>query len=393
MDLPEEVMMEILMRLPVKSLLKIRCVCKAWCGLIKSPSFIDMHLRRPGNNKHVMLKRYIEHENQTVISFHSNNDEAEKSLSICLRPPIEVTWFYHRNLEAAHLIGPCNGIVCITDGMDIYLCNPATRELRKLPPSPFGCPENYRPMTDGVGIGFDPSTNDYKVVRILYWEAIEYRPDRQYQAELYSLNTNSWRELRDVILPFYHCFSRCNLLFQGRFHWRAWHAFAQPCDTDCILSFDMRAEVFDVIHYPPSCVGDLGLVENKEPSFVSLNDSLALILCTSLSEEHPAPPQVIDIWVMMEYGVEESWTKKFSLGPFTTGIRRPLCLWKDDKQLLLESRSGRLISCSLLPDELEAAELKEHDIFESSTLLEGRIYAESLVSLNPIYMEEEAIIE
>ncbi|XP_042515312.1 F-box protein CPR1-like [Macadamia integrifolia] len=45
-NLPEDLIIDILSRLPVKSLLRFRCVSKPWCTLITDPSFIKMHLNR-----------------------------------------------------------------------------------------------------------------------------------------------------------------------------------------------------------------------------------------------------------------------------------------------------------------------------------------------------------
>ena len=43
-DLPDEVVLDILARLPVKSLLRFRCVCKPWYSSIANPNFITTHL-------------------------------------------------------------------------------------------------------------------------------------------------------------------------------------------------------------------------------------------------------------------------------------------------------------------------------------------------------------
>lgn len=39
-ELPEEIVMEILARLPVKSLLRFKSVCRGWRAIISEPSFI-----------------------------------------------------------------------------------------------------------------------------------------------------------------------------------------------------------------------------------------------------------------------------------------------------------------------------------------------------------------
>lgn len=49
-NLPEDVIIEILLRLPVNSLLKFKSVCRNWYSLIKSPNFIRKHMNhRPTN--------------------------------------------------------------------------------------------------------------------------------------------------------------------------------------------------------------------------------------------------------------------------------------------------------------------------------------------------------
>ncbi|GAB2280072.1 hypothetical protein Dimus_014710 [Dionaea muscipula] len=42
--LPEDVLVEILSRLPVKTLILLTCVCKQWLSLIRSPQFATKQL-------------------------------------------------------------------------------------------------------------------------------------------------------------------------------------------------------------------------------------------------------------------------------------------------------------------------------------------------------------
>jgi hypothetical protein len=53
--LPSDVVVKILIRLPVKSLVRLRCVCKDWCSLISSNTFIATHTNRDDNNKSGLL--------------------------------------------------------------------------------------------------------------------------------------------------------------------------------------------------------------------------------------------------------------------------------------------------------------------------------------------------
>ncbi|KAL1547632.1 putative F-box protein [Salvia divinorum] len=45
-DLPQELTIEILSRLPVRTIIKSKCVCKSWRGLVESPLFASVHSRQ-----------------------------------------------------------------------------------------------------------------------------------------------------------------------------------------------------------------------------------------------------------------------------------------------------------------------------------------------------------
>lgn len=47
---PTELLEELLARLPVKTLLRFRCVCNSWCQIIDSSRFISVHLKVFNNN-------------------------------------------------------------------------------------------------------------------------------------------------------------------------------------------------------------------------------------------------------------------------------------------------------------------------------------------------------
>lgn len=51
-NLPDEMELDILLRLPVKSLLRFKAVCKPWATLINDPNFVktNLHPTNQGNN-------------------------------------------------------------------------------------------------------------------------------------------------------------------------------------------------------------------------------------------------------------------------------------------------------------------------------------------------------
>ncbi|XP_059655597.1 putative F-box protein At5g62060 isoform X2 [Cornus florida] len=52
LSIPLQIILEILKELPVKSLLRFRCVSKLWCSTIDDPIFIDTHQTRSHTRPH-----------------------------------------------------------------------------------------------------------------------------------------------------------------------------------------------------------------------------------------------------------------------------------------------------------------------------------------------------
>ncbi|KAL3525816.1 hypothetical protein ACH5RR_014188 [Cinchona calisaya] len=243
---------------------------------------------------------------------------------------------------------------------------------------PFWLRNGVRFSNRRLGLGFDPNTGDYKIVKLVHFEPDEYDLSLySFRAEIYNLSTNCWRQL-DAVLPYIGylwCFS---LLFNGCYHWRA-----NDIETysAMILSFDISNEVFREINFPPNAVVDEEL-QFYTSNIVVLDNSLALLIRYSYTR----PPnigdpvdQLIDIWMMMDYGVESSWMKRYSLGPIS-GIECPLSSWTNDKLLVETENNGQLGSYAFLENNGRGV-LKAYNVYGYPISLQAFIYKESLVSL------------
>ncbi|KAL3627529.1 hypothetical protein CASFOL_028892 [Castilleja foliolosa] len=385
-ELPQELIAVIMSKLPVKSLLRFKCVCKSWYSLIKSPNFIHLHLNNSSSNHNcIMIRRCIDSIEQDiycfqqVLSFYSHETLAD--LGIQIDTPFPTSYGYY------NVSGPCNGLICMTKNTDqILIINPATREFRSL----FVPQRGY--YFDTVAFGLDPNSGEYKVVTIglhydhtrysSYDKRMEYSPcsppkfrgDRE--AVVYDFSTDSWRET-GIVFPEPFNYSQKSITLNGAFHWMPVGAYRNVP----ILSFRISDEVIEPIPLPGFYSWEH---ENHCADLFVLNKSLAIVFyyCT----------ECFEISVMNEYGVKDSWAKLVKLGPMPFAYT-PLAFWNsnDEDMLLLEGKTdvespmydGHLISCSLQHQTVE-----HFPIYGNSTNMQNTfdifMYSESLVSVNSI---------
>ncbi|GLT81364.1 hypothetical protein SLA2020_527640 [Shorea laevis] len=116
-ELPEDLVTEILLCLPVAFLLRFKCVCKSWYALINHQNFRRKHLLR--NNNTLFLKT----TRDCVVSTLSY-ETFQVSRTQHLPSP-------YPNKEAKiYVAGSCNGLVCLYDlgALRVVIWNPATNE-------------------------------------------------------------------------------------------------------------------------------------------------------------------------------------------------------------------------------------------------------------------------
>ena len=130
-DLPHDVVLNILILLPVKSLIRFRCVCKSWYFSISNPNFISNHLNQPktynnNNNSYVLYltanivgNQY--HQDYLFCMAIGKSDGKLSSISRFKIPSITVD-----------IVNYCNGLVCVAECYGppiIYLWNPYIRKM------------------------------------------------------------------------------------------------------------------------------------------------------------------------------------------------------------------------------------------------------------------------
>ncbi|KAG6701336.1 hypothetical protein I3842_08G160500 [Carya illinoinensis] len=273
-ELPEDLVLQTLLSLPVVSLLRFKCVCKSWYALITRHDFIREHIlhhRSPSNkNKNALflLSRLDKTTRDHLLSTLSY-----QTLQVSLTQPLPPPYFGINEKVHVFVVGSCDGLLCLSDkyAWKIFIWNPATKETKVVPESTL-----RRLRSNYCGFGNAIRFGKY-----------------MYESDLYSLRTNSWTHFH--LRRFY-----------GMASWRA------QGDCEYILSFDMSKEVFLRTPMPDKRVIGSGLYNWRD--LFLLNESVALSVRNSDEEQSDF---CFHIWLLGEFGVEESWRKIYTLGPLT----------------------------------------------------------------------------
>ncbi|KAI9077752.1 hypothetical protein K1719_040238 [Acacia pycnantha] len=107
-NLPPEIMIEILHRLPPKSLVRFTSVCKSWISLIKDHSFISDHLNRtvqPRNGNSFLLLQLHTDNYPKFYSLHSYNQQTNSFSSQRFSFPRQPQLYGYSTV-----VGTCNGL-------------------------------------------------------------------------------------------------------------------------------------------------------------------------------------------------------------------------------------------------------------------------------------------
>ncbi|XP_058195161.1 F-box/kelch-repeat protein At3g23880-like [Rhododendron vialii] len=287
-NLPLEIIVEeILSRLPVKSLLRSRCVCKSWRSLISDPNFARIHLRRASSSNisndcthHRLLISHGVRSHSLYSAFHEHSDAAVR---------LDYPGCDPRGLgDGVRILGSCDGLVCIETARTLFLWNPSTRKSKRLPS--VRLPPDH---LAAYGFGYDASIDDYKVVGFLSNVHIDI--GFHFEVEVYTMRTmrtDSWRRIGDFPHGHhpYRTYRHCSGVFvNGALHWD-WRRKT----NGIIVSLDLATETYGEVLKPEYRVG------------LSHEIMCAVNGCLCVIHDYRT---CADVWVMKEYGVRESWTK------------------------------------------------------------------------------------
>ncbi|XP_030963245.1 F-box/kelch-repeat protein At3g23880-like isoform X3 [Quercus lobata] len=359
--LPEEVVLQILCRLPVKSLIRFRCVSKLWNSLITTSAFIDSHLTQslslPSNSNKLIVSRGDFRAIDIYEFIHDDNNVSDSSFHQFQNVEFPLSLSYYR------LIGSVNGLFCLCEKERIILWNPCIRKFITLP-------KTNRAVINGFG--FDARTNDYKVVSIA--------PKPRPLVEVYSLKEGAWRKTSagDSLSPgiMFQC---CNgaAFINGAVHFQVTDRINTRGLEVCpfILSFDFGDEVFRMISLP-----EFVLRAQLQFEIFGFRGSLSLVCYTRMFSN------CCSIWVMKEYDVVKTWSKLCTVD-LCGVIRRVLGLRKNG-HVIVEADLNT--DAKLFSYDPQSRQVKNLGIYGQSFNSCADNYVESLVLLNKPVLFDKA---
>ncbi|XP_065869574.1 F-box/kelch-repeat protein At3g06240-like [Euphorbia lathyris] len=357
-DLPNTILVNILLRLPIKRIFVCKCVCKTLYDLISDPEFAKLHfdqsevyplLRTSG---FTLLSRmlYLVEPNQDdfedkldmLYDFESKLDTSYGSSSIKIKLDSKLK-LPLRNIEMIDkeavgsenclklnmknhkykIVNSCNGLLCLSNPSDndpVIVCNPVTGEFINLPEVRMVKDLN---MPVECGFGFSPLTNQYKVIRMFTrWTENE----KLMVAEVHVLGTETWKDLCFFPESTWKLFPT---YFNGCVYWIS----PVPCSVIC---FDIDKESFKSIRAPP-------WEKSNIVSRVSMGVlGVALCITEALDCDH------INVWAMKDCGGKKAWSRMLSIDMdgderWPCGSYQPIKYLNNGALLMFNSRKHAFI--------------------------------------------------
>ncbi|XP_065877635.1 putative F-box protein At3g16210 [Euphorbia lathyris] len=303
--LPEEIVTEILLRLPVKSLLRFKKVCKYWHSIINCTEFIKKHLhlaraRAAGYYQHKKFFGPVFPDKNTYSWLLSKEGYDGSIHTEQFDFPYKL-FFGHEKLIRISVSNCCDGLVCLIKDQWILIWNPSVPTDYKIIQSPLVS------IKDIVAVGYHPMSDDYRIIKVSHECPINVD---HISVEIFSLKSSSWKSKRIAksYLIYYHT-SRF-IYAENGLHWIAMKFDEEENKyTECIIYFDLAEENLDYMNLPSKGFTCLALM--------NYNESIAIAGTNSESKQ--------ELWVLeLHCGLKSSWNR-ISCFDFTPPFLPGLC--------------------------------------------------------------------
>nr|GMD27329.1 putative F-box domain-containing protein [Ipomoea batatas] len=306
-DLPVEILLDIFSRLPVKSLLRFRSVCKLWRGLIGETSLVGVHFSRSLRNvlhQHFLITAYsLEKSKLTILSGDTHSGGGEPA---CL--------FSFSNCRFQQtLFGRIKGFAWHPHRYKFirreefrYLINPSTRQIVEIPLNNFGLDIN----SCLYALGFSRNMEEFKVLSI----------SDGFECHILTIQMSGigeWKKVNSLmpdeiknefwIIRYQDC-----VCIAGVMHWILW-------EVKRIATFNLETESFSTMELPVEL--QTSSVSGRTFYLLEIDGCLAVVCNGDVPEFGSSR---IDLWILKEYE-SGNWVGEiinlpgYYLGAYITG--------------------------------------------------------------------------
>lgn len=360
--------------------------------MIKSPEFIRSHLKissKPGNTAQ---RKLISSSSFDFFNSYLTECHLDSALySVC-----SIRDSGYQNSASSHgepveIVGSSNGLICVITrfiaGEDrcLYLWNPSIRKFSRLPHWGF---DFKRSDLGTYGFGYVELQDDHKFVALVCDSSWGIKHPKDQVLKVYSRRSNSWKRIEGSKNHLYLNDWRVThggAFVNGKIHWAAKslgnrgyrHLLANK-----IVSFDLADETYEDIELPENYTAWTG---SRKWSIGVLGEGHLALLWYHVEETLD-----VNLWIMTEYGVGQSWTKMFVIrypedvlkGQFSrSAVRAMQPVFSSIKGELLLKLGSRLILYNPEDDSYQDRTIS-YNLPHVDNDLKVDIYDESLVLLD-----------
>ncbi|CAH8347398.1 unnamed protein product [Eruca vesicaria subsp. sativa] len=335
---PEELEEEILLRMPLKSILRFKTVSKRWRSILESRSFAERRMKAANKNPKILAV----------------GDQSRFKLDA---GEIDVVCLGGEAAKRPSLT--CEGLVCIPVPGCVNILNPSTEEYISFPTGTDPVTTrfdyifftaswwNIFPGCCAMGFGKDEVNGDYKVVRMFF--------DPIFHCEILNVSIGEWKLIKPP--PYRVDPRRKSVYLNGSIYW------LEMLDIDSILALDLHTEEFRDVPVPPEST-DLDQI-------VNLENRLAIAIPGT------EPDWTLVLWTLDAQ--EKTWTLTYTIRlrlydrePYKVWFR-PVAVCKEGNLLFCDNKK-RLFKYYPKTNSLSCI---------SSDICVISDFAENLVSLRP----------
>ncbi|KNA05716.1 hypothetical protein SOVF_187030 isoform A [Spinacia oleracea] len=344
LNLPDHILIEeILARLPVKSLIRFKSVCKYWLSIISSRKFAKSHLKFSVLRLQFLFLPYC--HDYCGKGNGGNFLSLPYKESCSVKDLVRLGCGYIEDFPV--LVGSCHGLICVCDKEEYAgkfgLWNPATEEHREITN-----PDNI-PDVKAYGFGYVSSIDDYKIASTFATRSGKFRG-----FYVFSARNGKWKRIVGKFDRHYHqlaiSLDREALFVDGTHYWPTKRFIGFNLDTEKFEESPLR----DDLH----SYKDVKLFKFKG--------------CLTFRGRHwKSTHNVWDFWMLKKPNGSISWEKLFTFDLTNVSFFR---FSETDKCLVRQFEQFKLIDpCK------EALELVRGDSDFSNKAVTME-YTESLVS-------------